>query len=789
MFWSTCRRASAGRCSWILGVLLLGLTPSPGEANPYDDGILYILPVYLEYLTAGDAVFSAEAQRLRERLPQGGPVRLGFTVYVQIEMERWDIASETDAAANLDASIGKLDAAIARARAHNLPIGINLLTAIRDRTDAAQAISQEQDRRVMQWFSDNSLASGWWTLSRYARRQYRVRELYLRAFARILANRMARYPETIVSAAGDAEVELAFKNFGPPLADYSPFAIAEFRDWLRGEGLYAPGQRFASDAFANAARYRGDVSPGQDTNHDGSTVNGDFKTSFSSWDLRYFPWALTDSVDENAIPSSVYLDPAWNRFPDEGAGRFDAPRDQAAVDPAWWAVWQTFREMLVWRYNRDFAAWITTTPDPASGLTVPASRWFSYQIPADYVYGHTPENPDMRYLTSASSWRTADVRPYGGAGTTAFNTTDGVNFFRTLTSVAPLFASLGTRWSILEWNPSSPSTSDPGIYREEMALIERWRPFVVAPYAWQGTAAKVLDSGFEVALVEMIARMRSSPWRFQASAESGRVRASWAPPDTGGAPDAYVIEVGSGPGLSNILMLDTASRSTILDAIGPPGTYYLRVHALRSGVRSGASNEVQLDIPAAPTPPNAPAALTAVTSGRTFTFNWLAPAVGPKPTGYRLEAGSESGRSDLASMHLGPAATFAIDRVPPGSYYVRVRAENAGVAGAASNEVVVNASAGTAHCTPVEPPGPVAYRAVGSRLAFEWPPHFTGGAPTGYRLEAGTRPGLADIATIALGSARTFDAIVPPGTYFLQLRASNSCGTSAPGPAIRLPVP
>ncbi len=793
MVWFVSERRT--RAAWVRCVLacfsLLLATARQSDAIPYDEGSLYILPVYLNYLSADSTEFAAEVQRLRSRLPEGGPVRVGFTLYLEIAMGRWDISSEAEATAHLTSTVGNLDAAIARARAHNLPIGINLLTAIRDKSDAAQATSQDEDRRVMQWFSDNSLASGWWTLSRYARLQFRVRQLYLRAFARILANRMALYPDTIVSAAGDGEVELAFKNFGPPFADYSPFAIAEFRDWLRGDGLYAPGQPFARDSYANAARYRGDGSPAHDTNLDGHTLNGDFATAFASWSLRYFDWALADSVDNdvNAIPSSAYTDPGWEPLPDAGADRFDAPRDQVVVAAAWWQAWQMFREMLVWRYNLDFAAWMTTTPDPLTGMTVPSSRWFSYQIPADYLYGHTPESPDMRYLTSASSWRTADIRPFGGAGTTAFNTRDGDTYFRTLATVAPLFGSLNTRWAILEWNPSFPSTNDPLIYREEMALIETWRPFVVSPYAWQSVDSKVLDSGFEIALSEMIARLRSSPWRLQATAEGSRVRVSWSPPDTGAAPDAYLLEVGSSRGTSNILTLNTASRSTVLDAVGPPGTYYLRVRALRGGVPSSASNEVRLEIVAGSAAPGPPTALTAVTTGSTFTFNWLAPNGGPAPTGYLIEAGSQPGLSNLASMRLGPATTFSIGSVPLGSYYVRVRAEIAGVVGDPTNEVLVASTTGAAHCTPVERPGPFAYRLNGSQLTLEWDPHATGAVPSGFRLEAGSAPALANLAALTLGRARTFGVGAPPGTYYLQLRAFNACGTSAPGPAIRLVVP
>ena len=88
--------------------------------------------------SASDAEFATAVQQLRQSLPDGGPVHIGFTVYVEIAMGRWDITTEAEAAANLGTTIAKFDAAIARARAHNIPIMINLFTAIRDRKDPAQ---------------------------------------------------------------------------------------------------------------------------------------------------------------------------------------------------------------------------------------------------------------------------------------------------------------------------------------------------------------------------------------------------------------------------------------------------------------------------------------------------------------------------------------------------------------------------------------------------------------------------------------------------------------------------
>jgi hypothetical protein len=62
--------------------------------------------------------------------------------------------------------------------------------------------------------------------------------------------------------------------------------------------------------------------------------------------------------------------------------------------------------------------------------------------------------------------------------------------------------------------------------------------------------------------------------------------------------------------------------------------------------------------------------------------------VGTGPFTYRVEAGSASGLSNLASAVL-PTPSFVAPGVPPGIYYVRVNALGAGGAGPASNEVIV----------------------------------------------------------------------------------------------------
>ena len=161
----------------------------------------------------------------------------------------------------------------------------------------------------------------------------------------------------------------------------------------------------------------------------------------------------------------------------------------------------------------------------------------------------------------------------------------------------------------------------------------------------------------------------------------------------GGASGAasYDLEAGSGPGLSDLAVLNTTALG--FTATAGPGTYYVRVRARSAtGGSSNASNEVVITIgnssgcSAAPGPPSGLRA--AVGEADTVVLTWSA-ATG-FPASYIVEAGSRPGLSDLANSDLGSTATsFAAPGVPAGTYYVRVRARNACGAGGESNEVVV----------------------------------------------------------------------------------------------------
>jgi hypothetical protein len=511
--------------------------------NP--DDILYILPTIAKV----NGSMASEYLDLRSRLGDGAYVKVGFTIYISVNMTDWNVDATDRAAirARLAGTIQDIDTAIDTARQGGYPIALSLLCAIRERYDPVQHASEDEDRRNMMWYSDNALARGWWTHSRYARKQLRIQEAYMREVGRVLADRMARYPDTVVAASGDGEVELALDraNNDPALtvyADYSPFAVAEFRDWIRAGGLYATGQTFAGQAYAESARYAGDSSPAADTNGDGHTFNVDFGTSFSTWDLKSFDWKLTDTETQRAIPATATFDPGAISNP---AG-FDAPRVRgvkpagyfalAAVD--YWKLWLMFRSAMLQRHNAEVARWMTTSASVdagTAGSVISKTRWSSYQIPGDYLFNGSPTDPNGRYESSGSAWTTADVSPYGSAGFTSFNLNFNCDpakplgaggpqagcggptpYFLTFQGLAPAVAGRNLRFSLLEWHPSAASVvglappENPFLFSNELALLEKYRPTVLSPFIWNDESGlyPIKGKGTEIMLSQLVADLK-----------------------------------------------------------------------------------------------------------------------------------------------------------------------------------------------------------------------------------------------------------------------------------------
>ena len=174
------------------------------------------------------------------------------------------------------------------------------------------------------------------------------------------------------------------------------------------------------------------------------------------------------------------------------------------------------------------------------------------------------------------------------------------------------------------------------------------------------------------------------------------------------------------------------------------------------------------------TPPGTPSNLTASVSGSWLTLSWSAPTLGGAITTYVVEAGSAPGLTNLANLVTNSAATGAsfID-VPSGLYYIRVRARNSAGTGGPSNEVLaaVNFSLPGA-------PTNLSASVSGNTVVLNWTAPSSGGPVANYVIEAGSAPGLSNLAastTTGAPTSATFPG-VPFGTYYVRVRGRNGLG-------------
>lgn len=88
--------------------------------------------------------------------------------------------------------------------------------------------------------------------------------------------------------------------------------------------------------------------------------------------------------------------------------------------------------------------------------------------------------------------------------------------------------------------------------------------------------------------------------------------------------------------------------------------------------------------------PAAPASLAAAVQGSSVQLTWAEGLPVAQSLRYVLEVGSAPGLSDIfTGLDVGLQTSFAASGVPPGRYYVRVRAGNYSGLGTPSNDVVV----------------------------------------------------------------------------------------------------
>lgn len=186
--------------------------------------------------------------------------------------------------------------------------------------------------------------------------------------------------------------------------------------------------------------------------------------------------------------------------------------------------------------------------------------------------------------------------------------------------------------------------------------------------------------------------------------------------------------------------------------------------------------------------PGAPQNLAASVVDREVSLVWGAPLVGATPSAYLLRVGSVPGAADVTSLTVnGNTRSFAAT-APPGTYYVRVWAQNAFGIGPPSNEIAVV----TGGCqAPPRPPVGLASSVAGSQVTLTWSHAAGGSTASSYLLEAGTGPAQTNVGVFNLtGTPSSYSASgVPNGVYYVRLRARNDCGTGAASNEVVISVP
>lgn len=280
---------------------------------------------------------------------------------------------------------------------------------------------------------------------------------------------MDDFPGVVTCVNGPIEEELAIggMNSQDKLADYSPFAITEFRDWLRHSGLYdASSGKFAGEGASKLligdlidfngtvrSQFYDDPTP-EENNGTGISFNQFFGTNFKTWSLRYW--------DLNIYPDAI-TDEYFDCTPEAGtgfcAGGFDAPRlldgnskfwrtwsydipDQGGIYPAGNPAIPAygFRQNLTRNFVRDLFEVVAS-----SGI--PRQIMYAHQIPGETLGNFTGEGPRNR--SSASTVWSGYLEKSKNVGITRFGDINPA-----------LMTQYADDWGIFEWHTSPNADPD-----------------------------------------------------------------------------------------------------------------------------------------------------------------------------------------------------------------------------------------------------------------------------------------------------------------------------------------
>lgn len=182
----------------------------------------------------------------------------------------------------------------------------------------------------------------------------------------------------------------------------------------------------------------------------------------------------------------------------------------------------------------------------------------------------------------------------------------------------------------------------------------------------------------------------AAPRDFIADVSDAVLRAQWAPSGVAGeVVTGYVLEAGTAGGRTDLALPMGLAQSTTIGAV-PAGAYALRVRAVNGAGTGPPAAELLVTSGNGPSLPSAPEGLSALVGGSTVTLRWNPPASGDTVVRYRLEVGPYRGTTAVTLDMPQAALTASFPGVPPGRYYLRVRAVSAQGPGLASADVQID---------------------------------------------------------------------------------------------------
>lgn len=309
--------------------------------------------------------------------------------------------------------------------------------------------------------------------------------------------------------------------------------------------------------------------------------------------------------------------------------------------------------------------------------------------------------------------------------------------------------------------------------------------YIVSSHNWATSYVGVVAT-YVPSLIPSQTGPPGAPASVQASVTGNALSLTWAAPITGAPVASYTLLARVTPGGPVVATLPVGAV-TSFGITAPNGTFLISLVGTNAFGTGPESSPVTVTLPQAAPAPGAPVGLGVSVLGTTATFTWSAPASGGAPSGYTLLAGMTPGfATPIASLSLPVSPrNVAVPGVPPGVYYVRLVAFNAGGVSPASNEVALTVAAPSAPAAPTLHPPVVS----GSTVSFSWTPGAGGGAPTSYLLTASVTPGGTAIATLPLSGSSVSVPGVPRGTYYVRVSGVNSVGVGLPSSTVTVVVP